>query len=605
MAQKELPFNLVAPEHERVDTVKTRSGNHAIDDDHHEALQDATVVMVDDEPTTIEVLQAFLENEGYERFVTTSDSTQAMELITNEHSDVVLLDLNMPEVSGFDILNLMRVHNRLRYIPVIVLTSSNDSETKLKALQLGASDFLAKPVDPSELALRLRNTLAAKAYQDRLTNYDALTGLPNRRMFMDRLIWSIRCANRDHTAAAVLHVGLDYFKKINDTLGHAVGDRLLTEVAHRLAGYLPVTPSGSKDANESQPMLARVGGDEFNILLPEVEHIENAALLAASILGAMQDPFHIDHREVFITPSIGVAVFPEDGESGDTLLKHAGIALNQTKQCGRNNYQFYSPAMNAKALERLSMANHLRRALEREELIPVYQPKVDIQSGRIVGSEVLLRWHHPELGWVSPAEFIPLAEETGLIVAFGAWILRAASQQNKAWQSAGFADIRIAVNVSAQQFRNERFIQTIAEALEDSGLEPQYLTLEITANAIMENTKGNLELLGQIKATGVKLSVDDFGTGYSSLSYLKKLPLDELKIDRSFISEIRSETDNAPIVTAIVAMAHSLSLKVVIEGIETKQQLVFASAQHCDEYQGFLFSKRVESGEFETLLAGG
>jgi diguanylate cyclase (GGDEF)-like protein len=613
MRTDEVSFHFPSPNSDHETTAKTLNDSVSLNipieieyDDHYQALRDATVMMVDDEPTTIEVIQALLETEGYRRFVTTAQSNRAMDLLASENPDAVLLDLHMPEVTGFDILAFARRDSRYRHIPIIVLTSSNDSETKLRALQLGATDFLAKPVDPSELALRLRNTLAAKAYQDRLTYYDTLTGLPNRRMFMDRLIWSLRCAKRDGTGGAVLHIDLDYFQKINDTLGHAVGDRLLIGIGQRLLQCVPGVDTGSAtDGNESQAILARVGGDEFNVLLPEMARIENAALMAGNILAAMKEPFEVDGHEVFITPSIGVAVFPSDGEASDTLLKHAGVAMNQAKQHGRNTYEFYSTKMNAKALERLSLENQLRRALAREELLLVYQPKIDIRTGRVVGAEALLRWNHPEQGLISPISFIPLAEQTGLIVSFGEWVLHTACRQNKAWQSAGLPNIHIAVNVSARQFRDVRFIRTISEVLEDSGLEPQYLTLELTENTIMENTKENLDTLHRIKTMGVKLSVDDFGTGYSSLSYLKQLPLDELKIDRSFISEIRSEADDAPIVTAIIAMAHSLGLTVVMEGIETEQQLVFARDRSCDEYQGYLFSKPVTSRQFETMVAAG
>jgi diguanylate cyclase (GGDEF)-like protein len=473
----------------------------------------------------------------------------------------------------------------------------------LSALQLGASDFLAKPVDPSELALRLRNTLAAKAYQDRLTYYDTLTGLANRQMFMERVIWSIRCAGRDHTRAAVLHIGLDHFKKINDTLGHAAGDQLLSHVAQRLAACLSAGAGGPNKGSEAEPLVARVGGDEFNILLPELERPEDAATFASKVLAAMREPFQIEGREFFMTLSVGMAIFPEDAENGHTLLKNAGVALNQAKREGRNDYQFYSPGMNAKAIERLSMTNHLRRALEREELVPMYQPKVDIRTGRIIGAELLLRWYHPELGSVSPAEFIPLAEESGLIVPFGEWVLRAACKQNRTWQSAGLASIRIAVNVSARQFRDHGFLRSVAEVLDETGLDPRNLMLEITENVIMEAARENLEVLDQIKAMGIKLSIDDFGTGYSSLSYLNQLPLDELKIDRSFIKEIRSEFDEAPIVTAIVAMAHSLGLSVVVEGVETEAQLALVTRQGCDHYQGYLFSKPVTTEEFTGMLS--
>lgn len=573
-------------------------------DDHYQSLRNATVMMVDDEPTTIEILQAFLEDEGYRHFVTTNQSTQALELLAHENPDVVLLDLKMPEVTGFDILTAVRRHTSFRYIPVIVLTSSDDSETKLAALQLGATDFLAKPVDPSELALRLRNTLAAKAYQDRLTYYDMLTGLPNRRMFMDRLVWSLQHAKRHDKSAAVLHVDLDRFKQINDTLGHRVGDSLLHGVGQRLVQCVrAIDTVKALNVQDSQTSLSRFGGDEFTILLPDLARAEDAAHVARRILTALEEPFYIEAHEIFVTPSIGIAVFADDGEDAETLLKHADIAMYHAKQHGRNTYEFYSRKMNVRSLERLELENQLRRALERDELRLFYQPKVNIRTGQIIGAEALLRWHHPERGMVSPGEFIPLAEETGLIVLLGEWVLTTACKQNKAWQAAGLGCTRIAINVSMRQFDEGKFLQTVHEVLHSSGLDPQYLTLELTESMLMGNAKENVNMLHRLKEMGVKLSIDDFGTGYSSLSYLKQFPLDELKVDRSFVSEIQPEVDDAPLVTAIIAMAHGLGLTVVAEGVETECQLAFLRNRGCDEYQGYLCSKPVPEGEFATLLA--
>lgn len=590
-----LPFDAMGATSAQV----LHSEDTAEQSDGYKISRDATVMMVDDEPTTIEVIQAFLEVEGYRNFVTTSDPSDALEIFFEEQPDVLLLDLHMPGVSGFDILTKLRAHQRYRHTPVIVLTSSTDSETKLSALHLGATDFLAKPVDPSELALRLRNTLAAKSYQDRLTYFDLLTDLPNRRLFMDRLNRSVRHAKNDGNSAALLHVDLDHFKKINDTLGHAVGDRLLVAVARRLKRCLVKGPRFSSDQlDKPQALVARMVGDEFAMVLPVLACVDDAKGIAADILNVIKEPFSIDGREVFVSASVGVAVFPNDGDGTDLLVQHASVAMNQAKLSGRNACEFYSAKMNARALERLDLETQLRRALERNELELFYQPKVEFITGRVVGSEALLRWNHPERGLVSPVEFIPLAEETGLIVPFGAWVLRMACQQTRAWQHAGLTDLRVAVNVAAQQFRDGRFIQTVRAALEESRLDPECLTLELTESTLMTNERKNLEAMQQIKELGVKLSVDDFGTGYSSLCYLKQMPLDELKVDRSFIKDIQCESDDAPIASAIIAMAHSLGLKVVVEGIENEPQLAYGTRRGCEEYQGFYFSKPVPSKVF-------
>ncbi|MDH3600322.1 MAG: EAL domain-containing protein [Candidatus Tectomicrobia bacterium] len=572
-------------------------------DDYDPDLIDARVMIIDDELTTLEILQAFLEDAGYRQFVTTSEATRALELMESEHPDVVLTDLNMPEVSGFDILAAMRGHSELRHIPAIVLTSADDSATKLKALQLGASDFLAKPVDPSELALRLRNTLAAKAYQDRLAFYDPLTELPNRRTFMDRLDMALRQAVRNDRMGAVLHVNLDRFKQINDTLGHRAGDTLLKAVSQRLDHCIRNCDSSARlDRNSPEANLSRISGDEFTVLLPEIKRPLNADHVARRILEAIGQPLHVENHELVVTASIGIAVFPNDGEDMETLLKHVDITTNHVKQRGGNSHESYSSDMNARGLERLSLESQLRKALERDELLLYYQPKVDVQTDRIVGAEALVRWQHPEFGLLSPGEFIPLAEDVGLIAPLGEWVLNAVCQQNKAWQSLGLPPLCISLNVSGQQFRDPKLVRTILRSLARSGLAPQYLKLELTESVIMENARENVNALHEIKRMGSKLSIDDFGTGYSSLSYLDLFPLDELKIDRSFISTIEAETDDAPIVSAIIAMAHSLDLTVVVEGVESKEQLAFLRKRDCDEYQGYFFSKPLPAGEFATLL---
>ncbi len=573
------------------------------DDEQFVPLKNAVIMMADDEPITMEVIQTFLEDAGYRNFITTEKSATAMEIIRRERPDVVLLDLMMPEVSGLDILGAMRKEKLLTHIPVLVLTSATDPETKLRVLELGASDFLAKPVDPSELVLRLRNTLAAKAYQDQLAYYDTLTGLPNRRMFLEQVAWALQTAAREKSRLALLHIGLDRFKQINDSLGLAAGDLLLKEVAHRLGtGVRESDGLGRIVQHNPSRHLSRLGGDEFAILLPDIDHVENAAVVARRILSSMTTPFQLAQSEIFLAASIGIAAYPDDGEEAETLLKHAGSATNHAKTKSTRTYQFYSKEINARSLERLNMESSLRRALERDELAVYHQPILRVDSGHVVGTEALLRWNHPQLGLVPPDQFIGLAEDVGLIVPMGEWALRKACAHNQAWLEAGTRNLQVAVNVSARQFRAQDIVQQVTLALEATGMDPRHLKLELTESIVMDRTERSIDTLHQLREMGVRLSVDDFGTGYSSLSYLKRLPLDELKIDRSFLTDIPDDRDATAIAAAIIAIAHSLGLSVVAEGVENEQQLAFLKEKGCDHCQGFLFSKPVPASEFEARL---
>ena len=562
-------------------------------------LLEAVVMIVDDEPINIEVTQVHLEEAGYTRFVSTSEPREALALIAEGRPDVLLLDLMMPGMSGFEILAQMEAQNILQDVPTIVLTSSTDAATKLKALDLGATDFLAKPVDASELVLRLKNTLAAKAYRDRLANYDLLTGLPNRHTFMDRLDWALRHAERYQHKGAVLQVGLDEFKRVNDALGPALGDAMLQDVAQRLEHCLRATDTvGRLEEGGPRPSLSRLSGDEFTLLLPVIRNSDDAAMIAQRILNAIAAPFHLAEHELSITCSLGIAVFPDDGLERDTVLKNAGAAMGHAKARGKNTSTFYASDLNARALHKLSLGNQLRKALERDELRLYYQPKVEIRTNAVVGAEALVRWQHPDRGLVPPFEFIPLAEENGLIVPLGEWVMRAACKQIKIWQTAGGSVPRVAVNVSSHQFRQGDLTAFVRRVLDETSAAPRYLTVELTEGVIMDNAEANIVTLQALKEMGVKLSIDDFGTGYSSLAYLSKFPLDELKIDRAFIMEIKGPEDRAAIITAIIAMAHGLELTVVAEGVETESQLAFLRAQHCDEFQGYLKSKPIPADEF-------
>ena len=425
----------------------------------------------------------------------------------------------------------------------------------------------------------------------RLAHFDALTGLPNRLLFLDRLSQMMAQANRNERLVAIMLLDLDRFKAINDTLGHTMGDLLLKGVAERLAGCV-----------RGDDTVARLGGDEFIVLLPEIRYIEDAATVARKILNALAQPFPLDGHEIFIGTSIGIALYPFDEEL-NALLRNADTAMYEAKQQGGNNYQFYSAEMNTASLKHLSLEGALRRALERGEFELHYQPQIDLTRGEIVGVEALVRWRHPDLGLLGPMEFIPLAEENGLIVPIGEWVLRTACAQVRAWQEAGLRPIRVAVNLSARQFYQKDLVGTVARILEQTGLDSRYLELEITESCLMQNTQTTVALLTELSRLGVRFSIDDFGTGYSSLSYLKRFPIDTLKIDRSFVCDIGTDPDDAAIVKAIIALAKSLEMHVIAEGVETPEQLHFLRTHGCNEIQGYLVSRPLPADEVARLFA--
>jgi diguanylate cyclase (GGDEF)-like protein len=559
---------------------------------------DSVILMVDDEEVNLDIIQTLLEDAGYRNFVPTTEPLRALELLGTHRPDVVLLDLMMPELNGFEILRSMRADDTLRHIPVIVLTSSTDAETKLQALELGATDFLAKPVDPSELALRLRNTLSAKAYRDRLANFDQVTGLPNRKLFTERLERALRESATGGVGGAVLQINLGRFKQISDAYGVGIGDSLLKAVSMRLDLGLHASGLGAGGTAS----LCRLGGEEFAVLLTGLAGGEAAAAVATAMLGAMAGSFHAGGQEVVLAPSIGATVFPDDGMEASALISNAGAAVRHAEEQGGACCRFYSRSLNVRSLRRLNMESELRRALERDELRLVYQPKVRVQTGRGSAAEALVRWMHPERGMVGPVEFIPVAEETGLIVPLGEWVLRAVCEQIAGWHAQGLRVPRISVNVSGVQFRTQQLTRTVAGILSATGVDARYIALELTESALMDDAPTNVRTLHELKELGLALAIDDFGTGYSSLSYLKRFPLDELKIDRSFISGVDTDPDNHAIVAAIIGLAHGLGLTVVAEGVETQAQLAVLKLRGCDECQGFLFSKPILPDLFTQLL---
>ncbi|MFO7577415.1 MAG: EAL domain-containing protein [Pelovirga sp.] len=428
---------------------------------------------------------------------------------------------------------------------------------------------------------------------ERQATHDPLTGLANRILLKDRLEQAISHALRSGLAVAVLLLDLDRFKIVNDSLGHAFGDDLLCQVAQRLRGIVRECDT-----------IARFGGDEFVVVLTEVASPDVVAKVAAKILSTLNQPFHLSSRDVTLTASLGISLAPTDSCDGATLIRYADIAMYQSKR-RRSEYSFFTEEMNRHLLTTLELESALRQALENKEFRLFYQPKVDLKTGRIDSCEALLRWQHPQRGMVSPGQFIPLAEETGLIVPIGIWVLEEACRQNLSWQQRGMAPIQTAVNISARQFRQGDVVEIVSRTLERSGLDPALLDLELTESMVMDNPHAAHDTLHELKRLGVDLSLDDFGTGYSSLNYLRRFPVDNLKIDQTFISDVADDESAASVTTSIIAIAHSLKMRAIAEGVETPEQLDFLMSRECDAMQGYLFSRPLPAETFAELLKEG
>lgn len=579
-------------------------------------LGDVKIMMVDDEPLNMEVLRIHLQIEGYENFVCVSDSNLAIAAMEAEKPDVILLDLVMPGLSGFEILEMMRKHETLKLLPVVVLTSSDDPETKLKALQLGANDFLSKPVDASELALRLRNTLAARAYEQRMKYQDPLTQLPNRLLFTRRANNALEVSRNTDEKAAVVLVNINRFKLINDSLGPARGDDILWMFSQRLCQIFGIkTDDGFKEGKERKSFVSRIGGDRFIIMVPGVSALSddtaaNINVSAANVLRKridnfiklMEKPFSINGQDIYLNVFMGVSTLSASTRSVENLINDAETAMMHARRRLNTKVAYYSKQMDEKAHELLSIENGLHTAVENNEIFVVYQPKVDVKTQRITGSEALVRWMHPEFGLISPVNFIPLAEDSGMIVSIGEWVLREACKRAVEWEAITGEEFYMAVNVSIRQLSEPDFTSLVEQVLEETGLKPSNLVIELTENLIMEDAESNVIKLGQLKELGVKLSIDDFGTGYSALNYLQRFAMDQLKIDQSFIRPIKSADEPQPIVRALITLAHDLGMQVVAEGVETSQQLELIGRLDCDEYQGYFCSKPIAGSAFVDLL---
>ncbi len=552
----------------------------------------AQVLVVDDDRSTRSSLRHTLQRDGF-RVEEAADGAQALQMLKRMQPDVILMDAVMPVMDGFTACARVQELPNGRAIPVLMITALEDNTSVERAFAAGASDYIPKPIHFAVLSQRVRRIIEANQAEKRIRHLaynDLLTGLPNRALFMEQLGHRIEQARVAGESIAVLFLDLDRFKNVNDTLGHDVGDRLLVAVAQRI-----------RRSVRNADCVARLGGDEFTVVLAEVVGPNAAVAAAQNIVRAISTPFQIDGHDIFVTTSIGISMYPHDATDVGSLLKHADTAMYRAKRTA-SGFQFFEAAMERSISEHVRMENDLRRALERDELEVFYQPQARLDNGTIVGAEALVRWRHPVRGMVPPAEFIPLAEETGLINSVGEWVLRTACTQLQTWIGAGLPPLRVAVNLSVKQLLQKNFAEIVEQALADTGLPAGLLELEITESTLMENAQDTLEALHRLHQLGVRLSIDDFGTGYSSLSYLKRFPVDIIKIDRSFVRDVPHDVDDAAIVTGIVALAHSLRLEVVAEGVETEAQLHFLREQSCDLLQGYYLSKPVPAEQFERDL---
>jgi len=554
------------------------------------------VLIIEDNPGDARLIQAMIEEEEGSPFTLhfADRLAHGLEQLSSGETALVLLDLSLPDSFGLETFAKVYAHSPA--VPIIVLTGNDDQKVALSAVKSGAQDYLVKGRLDRELLLRsMRYSIERKRYQVQLehqANYDALTGLPNRNLLHDRLKQAVY-AQRTPRNIAVVFMDLDHFKFVNDSLGHSVGDKLLKAMGERLRSVL-----------REGDTVGRVGGDEFVLILNDQSNEEVIFRAMQRISAKVAEPIVIDGKELYVTCSAGISLYPQDGPDVDTLLKNADAAMYRAKEHGRSNFQFYTSEMNERVNERLALEGALRRALERGELVLHYQQKVDLKSGAIIGAEALVRWLHPEWGLVRPARFISLAEDTGLIVPLGEWVLREACRQARAWLDQGLEPGCVSVNLSARQFRQQDLVRVVSRVLEETRLDPARLEMELTESMVMHNVEQAVATLQGLKSLGVRLSVDDFGTGYSSLAYLKDLPIDALKIDRSFVRDIGAgaEEGEGVLAQAIISLGHNLHLKVVAEGVETDAQVRFLKRHGCDEVQGFLYGEPVAPEAHARLL---
>ena len=556
-------------------------------------------LIIDDSDDDALLLVLELKRNGYAPDYLRVDTAPAMrEALQRETWDIILADYTMPQFSAMAALSIIQASGL--DLPFIVVSGNIGEDIAVAAMKAGAHDYIMKNslkrlVPAIEREMRdyevRRERKRAEERLAYLAYYDPVTDLPNRSLLLDRLSQALAYGHRHEMPIAVMFLDLDRFKQINDTFGHAAGDHLLKVVAQRLTHYV-----------RESDTVARLGGDEFVVVITEMVQAADALSIAQGILQVMADPIVIEGQELYISASIGIAIYPSDGADIPTLLKKADAALYRAKELGRNNYQSYTREMDQKAATRLELESDLRQALEKNQFRLLYQPKTDLATGRITGVEALLRWEHPEWGMLPPAEFLPLLEESSMVNDVGAWVVTQACKQNKAWQDQGLPPVSVSVNIAARQLQNGNLVESVTQALAESGLEPKYLEIELTEERISQNVEAAHQVLEKLRELGVHLASDDFGTGSSSLSYLKRFPIGSVKIDASFTHDLPHSRESSSVALAVIAMAHSLNLRVVAEGVENSDQLNFLHTHGCDEAQGRLLSEPVDPAAIAAML---
>ncbi len=567
--------------------------------------------MADDDPAALAIMSATLQGAGFQ-VETAINGAEALRKFRAATFDLVMLDVDMPVQNGYEVCVALR-REAGELLPIVMVTGMNDVESVDTAYRSGATDFIGKPISWALIGHRVRYLLrgyqlvidlkAAEERIRRLAYFDTLTGLPNREQFRHRLAHCLEIAEREKRRFALLCIDLDNFKRINDTLGHGVGDELLRSMASRFREALRADFVGaSTPSTEAEQHLSRLGGDEFTVLLPDIEGADDVGLVAGRIVRTIGQPMRLGQHEVLVTPSIGISIYPFDGRDHETLVKNADLAMYFAKRKGPGRFTFFDPSMNAGALKRLTIEGQLRNAIANDELSLHFQPQFNLGTGLLCGMEALLRWNNPELGSVPPGEFVPVAEETGLMLSIGEWVLRTACRQAKVWCDEELPVARIAVNVSGLQLSQRGFADLVRAVLRETGLPPELLELEITESVVMQNEAWTEAVLMDLKTIGVEIAIDDFGTGYSSLARLRQFPIDRLKIDRSFVRHVHNNGEDHAITSAIIAMARTLKLEVVAEGIEHMAQLMILQDENCTLAQGYLLGRPLPTTQAHNLL---